>query len=240
MYVWPWVARILLESGRLSDAVNNPQAFIDHASEIINAAKREFLVYGDGSDGSGVKYVKLDDAVYEIRRFAQDDLMEVFSSNVHAVEKQDKTLFSHIVIDSNSGPERAFAQACEDSEDVLFFIKLPRWFQIETPVGPYNPDWAVAYRNDTTLYFVAETKKTGNGDHVQLDLLRPIEDLRIECGKRHFKNFEQVKFRVVICAAFTRSLRCQVWTDFWNKMPLACVACAAYQKPPSSLIVSAN
>lgn len=48
-----------------------------------------------------------------------------------------------------------------------------------------------------TLYFVAETKKTSNGDHVQLDLLRPIEELRIECGKRHFKNFEQVQFRVV-------------------------------------------
>jgi type III restriction enzyme len=191
------VVRILLESGRLNDAVNNPQAFIDHASELINAVKREFLVYGDGSDGSGVKYVKLDDAVYEMRRFERDDLMEVFSSNVRVVEKQEKTLFSHIVIDSNSGPERAFAQACEDNADVLFYIKLPRWFQIETPVGSYNPDWAVAYRNDTTLYFVAETKKTGNGDHVQLDLLRPIEDLRIECGKRHFKNFEQVHFKVV-------------------------------------------
>jgi type III restriction enzyme len=191
------VARILLESGRLNDAVNNPQAFIDQASELVNAVKLEFLVYGDGSDGSGVKYVKLDDAVYEMRRFERDDLMEVFASNVRAVEQQEKTLFSHIVIDSNSGPERAFAQACEDNADVLFYIKLPRWFQIETPVGPYNPDWAVAYRDDTTLYFVAETKKTGNGDHVQRHLLRPLEDLRIECGKRHFKNFEQVQFRVV-------------------------------------------
>lgn len=191
------VARILLDSGRLNDAVNNPQAFIDHASELVNAVKREFLVYGDGSEGSGVKYVKLEGAVYEMRRFEHDDLMEVFASNVRAVEQQEKTLFSHIVIDSNSNPERLFAQACEDNADVLFYIKLPHWFQIETPVGPYNPDWAVAYRNDTTLYFVAETKKTGNGDHVQLDLLRPIEDLRIECGKRHFKNFEQVQFRVV-------------------------------------------
>jgi len=191
------VASILLETGRLSDAVNNPQAFIDHVSEITNAVKREFLVYGDGTDDSGVKYVKLDDAVYEMRRFERDDLMEVFASNVRAVEKQEKTLFSHIVIDSNSGPERAFAQTCEDNDDVLFYIKLPGWFQIETPVGSYNPDWALAYRNDKTLYFVAETKKTGAGDHVQLDLLRPIEDLRIECGRRHFKNFEQVQFKVV-------------------------------------------
>jgi len=191
------VARILLDSGRLSDAVSNPQAFVEHASELVNEVKREFLVYGDGSAGSGVKYVKLDDVVYEMRRFERDDLMEVFSTNVEDVKTPEKTLFSHIVIDSNSGPERIFAQACEDNADVLFYIKLPRWFQIETPVGPYNPDWAVAYRNDTTFYFVAETKKTGNGDHVQRGLLRPIEDLRIECGKRHFKNFELVQFKVV-------------------------------------------
>lgn len=184
------VARILMDSGRIKDAVNNPQAFIDHAAEAINAVKRAVLV-------EGVEYFKVHGLAYEMRRFEGDDLMPVFASNVQAVGKQEKTLFSHIVIDSNSGPERTFAQACEDNDDVLFYIKLPRWFQIETPVGPYNPDWALAYRNDTTLYFVAETKKTGNEDHVRLDLLRPIEDLRIECGKRHFKNFEEVRFRVV-------------------------------------------
>jgi type III restriction enzyme len=191
------VARILLDSGRLGDALNNPQAFVDHAAELVNAEKREFLVYGDGSAGSGVQYVKMDDAFYEMRRFEAGDLMDVFAANVRAVDKQEKTLFSHIVIDSNSGPERLFAQACEDNDDVLFYIKLPRWFQIETPVGPYNPDWALAYRNDKVLYFVAETKKTGNTDHVQLGMLRPLEDLHIECGKRHFKNFEQVTFKVV-------------------------------------------
>lgn len=184
------VARILLDSGRLADAVNNPQAFIDHAAEAINAVKRQVLV-------DGVEYFKVEGLLYEMRRFEGDDLMDVFASNVKPVANQEKTLFSHIVIDSNSGPERQFAQACEDNEDVLFYIKLPRWFQIETPVGPYNPDWALAYRNDETLYFVAETKSTGAGDHVRLDLLRPIEELRIECGKRHFKNFEEVRFRVV-------------------------------------------
>lgn len=184
------VARILLDSGRLADAVNNPQAFIDHAAEAVSAVKREVLV-------DGVEYFKVEGLAYEMRRFEGDDLMDVFASNVKAVEKQEKTLFSHIVIDSNSSPERNFAQACEDNDDVFFYIKLPRWFQIETPVGSYNPDWALAYRNDRTLYFVAETKKTGNGDHVRLDLLRPIEELRIECGKRHFKNFEEVQFKVV-------------------------------------------
>ena len=124
-------------------------------------------------------------------------LMEVFESNVRAVNDRGKTLFSHIVIDSNSGPERKFAEACDNNEDVLFYIKLPKWFQIKTPVGSYNPDWAVAYRNDRTLYFVAETKDTGKKVGVAEELLRPIEQLKIECGRRHFKNFEEVRFRVV-------------------------------------------
>jgi type III restriction enzyme len=184
------VARILLESGRLTDAVNNPQAFIDYAAEAINAIKREVLV-------EGVEYIKVDGLTYEMRRFEGDDLMEVFESNVRAVNDQGKTLFSHIVIDSNSGPERKFAEACDNSEDVLFYIKLPKWFQIETPVGSYNPDWALAYRNDKTLYFVAETKDTGKKVGVAEDLLRPIEQLKIECGRRHFRNFEEVQFKVV-------------------------------------------
>lgn len=98
---------------------------------------------------------------------------------------------------SSSAPERTFAKACDDNEDVHFYIKLPKWFLIETPVGSYNPDWALVYRNDQTLYFVAETKDTGGKDGVNLSLLRPLEQLKIECGKRHFKQFEKVRFRVV-------------------------------------------
>lgn len=193
----PTVARILINSGRLPEAVKNPQTFIDQAAELINAEKREFLVYGDGSTESGVRYLKIDGAAYEMRRFEGDDLMEAFKTNTIEVGKPEKTLFSHIVIDSNSGPERGFAQACEDNDDVLFYVKLPGWFRIDTPVGRYNPDWAVAYRNDEVLYFVAETKKTGTHGPVQRGLLRPLEDYRIECGHRHFRNFEGVKFKVV-------------------------------------------
>ena len=184
------VARILLECGRLEDARNNPQLFIEHAAQEINDQKRELLVHG-------VEYLRLDDAVYEMHRFEDDDLMEVFKNNVIAVENKNKTLFSHIVIDSNSGPERQFAEACEANEDVLFYIKLPRWFDIETPVGRYNPDWALIYKNYSNLYFVAETKGTAGPTGVNEGLLRPLEQLKIECGKRHFKNFEDVQFRVV-------------------------------------------
>ncbi|HMN44796.1 MAG TPA: DEAD/DEAH box helicase family protein [Povalibacter sp.] len=184
------VARVLLESGRLGDAVNNPQAFIEGATDVINAVKRELLV-------DGVEYLKLDDQIYEMHRFESEDLREAFESNAIAIDRLDKTLFSHIVIDADSGPERRFVEACEANDDVLFYIKLPAWFVIETPVGSYNPDWALAYRNDKTLYFVAETKDTGDKEGVSLDLLRPIEQLKIECGRRHFRNFEEVQFRVV-------------------------------------------
>ncbi len=184
------VAFILLKSGRLQDAINNPQAFIDQAAGAINDTKRALLV-------EGVEYVKVDDLVYEMRRFEEADLTELFEANVVAVHKQEKTLFSHIAIDSASGPEKAFAQACENNDDVHFYIKLPRWFEIETPVGRYTPDWALVYRNDRTLYFVAETKDTGVKGPVSLSLLRPLERLKIECGKRHFNQFEQVSFKVV-------------------------------------------
>jgi type III restriction enzyme len=184
------VATILLKSGRLKDAINNPQIFIESVAGAINNCKRDLLV-------DGVEYVKMDALVYEMHRFQSDDLLEFFESNVVAVKDQSKTLFSHIVIDSSSGPEKAFAEACEKNDDVHFYIKLPRWFVIDTPVGTYNPDWALVYKNDQTLYFVAETKSTGAKSGVNLALLRPLEQLKIECGKRHFKQFEGVQFRVV-------------------------------------------
>jgi len=194
------VAQILLQSQRLPEAINNPQLFIEHCIAIIHAVKRDFLIYGDGSDGSGVQYTQLDSsdnqAAYEMSRFKRDDLRKLPITDLKTVENQDKTLFDYIIIDAHSGPERAFAKACEDNEDVLFYIKLPRWFVINTPLGQYTPDWAVAWRNDRILYFVAETKSTG-ANSPRLDLLRPLEQLKIECGKRHFRNFQQVQFKVV-------------------------------------------
>lgn len=86
------VAAILLKSGRLADAINNPQAYIDQVTDAIGAAKRGLLV-------EGVEYVKVDGLIYEMHRFQDDDLKDFFESNVMAVQKQEKTLFSHIVIE---------------------------------------------------------------------------------------------------------------------------------------------
>jgi len=183
------VGRILLESGRLAEALNHPQAFIDQVAALISSSMKDLLV-------EGVEYQKIGDRVYEMRRF-EDGELETFLANVHEVHEPDKTLFSHIVIDGDSTPERRFAEDCEASDDVLFYIKLPRWFVIETPVGPYNPDWALMLRGDQTLYFVAETKSTGQGEDPAGDLLRPIEHMKLECGRRHFRQFEEVQFRRV-------------------------------------------
>jgi type III restriction enzyme len=64
-------------------------------------------------------------------------------------------------------------------------------------VGTYNPDWAVAYRNDRSLYFVAETKGAGQSQDPAHALLRLVESMKITCGERHFENFEHVRFKVV-------------------------------------------
>ncbi len=184
------VGRILLDCGRLDEAMNHPQAFIDQTAALIRTVLRELLV-------AGVEYQKVGNRIYEMRRFEDSDLMEVFTSNVYPVNDPDKTLFSHIVLDGQSAPERRFAEDCENNDDVLFYFKLPRWFTIDTPVGQYNPDWALVLRGDDTLYFVAETKGSSEREDPGAELLRPIERMKVKCGKRHFEQFEEVQFRRV-------------------------------------------
>lgn len=93
-------------------------------------------------------------------------------------------------VDSNI--EGKFVQECEADSKVKFYFKLPRGFKIPTPLGHYIPDWAIILENDQRLYFVAETKSTLNHQ-----LLRGVEELKIECGKKHFAEFESVIYRQV-------------------------------------------
>lgn len=84
----------------------------------------------------------------------------------------------------------AFARDCEEHDDIEFYFKLPHWFKINTPIGSYNPDWALIKKNEKTIYFVAETKSTGQE-------LRVTEKQKIKCGHAHFNEFEEVKFKQV-------------------------------------------
>jgi len=76
----------------------------------------------------------------------------------------------------------------EIDEDIEFYFKLPFWFRINTPIGTYNPDWAIVFKGEKKIYFVAETKGAGQE-------LRPSEQMKIDCGKAHFKQFDDVRFK---------------------------------------------
>ena len=78
--------------------------------------------------------------------------------------------------------ERKFAEELDRREDIKLFVKLPSWFKVETPIGEYNPDWAIVKHFDTTIYLVRETK--GTKDFLKL---RNAESDKINCGKKHFE-----------------------------------------------------
>jgi type III restriction enzyme len=96
--------------------------------------------------------------------------------------RENKSIYTHTVYDSTI--EENFAIEFNRNEKVKLFTKLPKWFKINTPLGTYNPDWAVLWDDGVTskLYFVIETKGT-----LSWEFLRPTEKGKIECGKKHFE-----------------------------------------------------
>ena len=113
----------------------------------------------------------------------------------YEVNQPEKTIYDQYV-PLDSSVENRFAQDCEQSEQVKFYFKLPEWFKIPTPIGNYNPDWAVVFEDDKRVYFVAETKDTGTTP-VDKSKLHISEQQKIRCGEAHFKNIQDVEYRVV-------------------------------------------
>ncbi len=167
------IVKILKESHRLQDFARNPQQFIDYASEAINRTKRLALV-------DGIKYSKIgDDHFYAQELFQQEELKGYLKNTLET----QKSVYTHVVYDS-IGVEKTFAEDLEKNEAVKVYAKLPSWFKIPTPLGTYNPDWAVVVDDSgqEKLYFVVETKgSTWWGD------LRHVEGAKIKCGERHFE-----------------------------------------------------
>jgi type III restriction enzyme len=167
------LVRILTESGRLDDFKRNPQQFIELATESINRTKRLALV-------DGIKYQRIGDEYYYAQElFEQEELTGYLKNMLDAT----KSVHEHVVYDS-SGVERTFAEELEKNEAVKVYAKLPGWFKVPTPLGTYNPDWAVLIEKDGVerLYFVVETKST-----LFTDDLRDKESAKIACGQEHFK-----------------------------------------------------
>lgn len=102
-----------------------------------------------------------------------------YLSNLYEVQNQEKSLFD--AIEYESEVERKFASDLDNNENVKLFVKLPEWFKIDTPIGPYNPDWAFVTERDQRLYFVRETKSTLDSEE-----RRAKENQKITCGRKHF------------------------------------------------------
>jgi len=103
-----------------------------------------------------------------------------------------KSVYEYVVYDSEV--EREFARKLDEREDIKLFLKLPRWFEVDTPVGKYNPDWAIVKRDGHALYLVRETKGTR-----EFLKLRTSEADKVRCGQRHFEAIA-VPFSVVVSA----------------------------------------
>ncbi|WP_029462240.1 type III restriction-modification system endonuclease [Serpentinimonas barnesii] len=166
------IITILTESGRLDDFKRNPQQFIEQTAEIINRCKRLALV-------DGIRYQKIgDEHFYAQELFAKDELTGYLRNMLLDTKR---SIYEHVIYDSDT--ERQFAEALETNDGVVLYAKLPSWFKVPTPLGPYNPDWAILFDQDgkQRLYFVVETKSS-----LFTDDLRSKEDAKIKCGEAHF------------------------------------------------------
>jgi len=178
------VVKILSRMNNLEQCYNNPKDFIEKLSTIIRERMHAYLV-------DGIKYIELP----EYWR------MELFKDSVRSYEDATvpvtKSIYDSVEVDSEG--ERNFANMLENDSRVKLFIKLPAWFTVPTPIGTYNPDWAVVMEISDidgqvrdTLYLVRETKFVAS-----LENLRPSEEEKIRCAKAHFStlkvNFKDIK-----------------------------------------------
>ncbi len=164
------IVNVLLESGTINQFKRNPQDYMESALKIIKRVLNHMLI-------DGVKYTEIDD-YYAQELFEEDELFGYLERNMI---ESEHSVYDHVVFDSEV--ERKFAESLEKDPEVILYAKLPGWFKINTPIGGYNPDWAILFDKDgqKKMYFVVETK--GNVDS---DALRPSEKAKIYCGKKHF------------------------------------------------------
>lgn len=165
------IVSILQESKQLDAFKKNPQAFIESVIDIIRNEMRLLLV-------DGIIYKRIDNDVWCQELFENKELQGYLGQNLL---KSEKSPYDYVIYDSII--ERNMAKGLESSENVKVFTKLPSWFKIDTPLGTYNPDWALVWEDgeEQKLYFVVETKGGLFDDSIKL-----TEQAKIECGKKHF------------------------------------------------------
>ena len=177
---------IFMQTQNQQAALDNPHEFSSVAVRIIKEKLTDQLV-------DGIKYEKIGEC-YEMCQFETN----IRSWKNHLI-KAKRSLYSHVIYDSDV--EKEFVKKLENNLEVKLYVKLPAFFKVPTPIGSYNPDWAIVFQphdefgeptGEETLYLVRETKST-----TDLDKLRPDERRKIKCGKRHFKDALGVNYEVI-------------------------------------------
>lgn len=165
------LVQILKESGRINDFIKNPNSFINEVITRINYVKSLSII-------DGIKYYPISSENYAQSLFNEKELTGYTRRMFKA---GNKSLHEYINVDSDI--EREFAKDLEMQEEVKLYTKLPNWFKIPTPLGNYNPDWALVINKngEDNIYFVIETKSN-------LLTLRDNESGKIKCGKAHFES----------------------------------------------------
>lgn len=167
------IANILIKSGRLESFRMNPSKFMQEVAIIIKRTLSTFIV-------DGIKYEKIAGEEYVVQEIFKDD--ELYGYLTEDIIPSNRSVYNYIKYDSNI--EKSFAERLEENENVKIYAKLPKDFKVDTPIGKYNPDWAILIEKDgeEKLYFVVETKGTD-----QIALLKDAEKSKIRCAKKHFK-----------------------------------------------------
>ena len=171
---------ILVASNKLEEFITNPNDFISMVKRNLQNVLTTAVV-------EGLQYEKIGGYVYELRELQKDGMEErdLFIDRLYEVKNKQKTDFDFIQIDSEGidAPERQFAELLDSREDVKLFMKLPDKFKIDTPVGNYNPDWAIIKQVDGKdhIYMIRETKST-----LDESKRRPMENAKIKAAKKHF------------------------------------------------------
>lgn len=179
------LVKILTKTLRLDEIFINPQKFLDQVASIIRYELHRLLI-------DGIKYERLPgppkESEWQMVLFKNEELIDY----LNALEVK-KSVYDHIVYESEI--EKEFAKKLDEREDIKLFVKLPDWFKVQTPVGTYNPDWAIIKENGKAFYLVRETKATK--DFLKL---RTSEADKIRCGVQHFKEIG-VDYEVVVSAS---------------------------------------
>ena len=178
------LTEILKRSGRLGEFKVNPQVFMAAVSKEISRALHDLIL-------ESIKYEKVAGTYWEQSRIEQEAEEGIvrYLSNLYQIQNREKSLFDWVEYESEI--EKQFARDLDNNEYVKLFVKLPRWFKIATPLGSYNPDWALVTEREEKLYFVCETKSTLDSEE-----RRTRENQKITCGRKHFSAIE-VDFDVV-------------------------------------------